>query len=140
MSVLAPVDVAVANAAEEEAAAAAAAAQPPVAVASHAVAEAHVAAPVTLAAPSPRKTDALLGLELLSRSASINEKDGTANIVTDATECTDSMEANDGAASAETTDDAPSDGSAPSGLPAAGSASNGSSSASSMVIDQLAPF
>ena len=50
---------------------------PPVAIAAHAVSaiaaiDPHIMASSAVAAPSPRKTDALLGLELLSRSASIN--------------------------------------------------------------------
>lgn len=120
IAMLAPVDVAIANASADGDDG-----QPPIAVAT-----AHATVAPAVAAPSPRKllgADALLGLELLSRSASINGE--TKSEVADAE--SSAMDAEDGGASGDPPPKAPEE--IPTGQAMAGSQS-GASSTSSMAM------
>ena len=76
ISVLAPIEPEGGDSAEASTSVSASALPTVATVAISAIAaEAHATANAALTAPSPRKTDALIGLELLSRSASINGGD-----------------------------------------------------------------
>jgi len=135
ISMLAPVDAAV-----EAEASAAAVVQPPGMHVAAIIADAHVTASVHAAphAPSPRKTDALLGLELLSRSASINGGDADAETRDSEGDTTvEVMDATDDAGTAAVEPATRAATGSVGEVAAADGTASGSSSVASMVMDPL---